>query len=265
MKIGEIFQYENIVYSILDVFRREVRVGTGIFNDTVPNAVNADYTGLLNIPNFVTYSNIVWRVTEIGSCSFVYCLNINSVKIGYNIETIQRQAFFRCKNIESVIFENHSRLKSLKYRAFYDLYKVKSIEFGGNNLQTIGEDAFGFNYLLKNLRLPASVNFIENLSFRGLDSFERLDFCGKTTINTDVFSRVEVFDHITPKNIEVRVTSSYPSNKFGKDDIVVVDDSLNCEFPQSIRDLDLQCRTCYRNYFHICYSLFIICTVFYES
>ena len=66
MKINDVFETGNITYSIIDVLQREVRVGTGVFNDTISNAVNNSYNGSITIPNFVVYDNKLWRVTELS-------------------------------------------------------------------------------------------------------------------------------------------------------------------------------------------------------
>ena len=266
MKNDEIFQYDNIRYSVIDVSRREVRVGTGVYSETDPNAVNKTYSGTLYIPNFVTYCDIVWRVVEIGQSSFVYCDNIITVRIGFSIEIVKSHAFFRCRYIESVIFETGSRLKTLELQCFYDLYRVTSIEFGGDQLQTINEVAFAFNFILKSLRFPVSVNNIKRTALIGLKQIEKIEFCGKTPIINNVFSRSEESDAITPSSVIIKVTSDYQSSIFGIEDKVVVDDSINCYFPHYIRDFDLQCRTIYNNnVYHISYSLYTVFILIYES
>ena len=266
MKNDEIFQYDNIRYSVIDVSRREVRVGTGVYSETDPNAVNKTYSGTLYIPNFVTYCDIVWRVVEIGQSSFVYCDNIITVRISYSIEIIKMLAFFRCHYIESIKFEPHSRLKTLELQCFYDLYRVTSIEFGGDQLQTINEAAFAFNFILKSLRFPVSVNNIKRTALIGLKQIEKIEFCGKTPILNDVFKRYKSPIDKTPTTVDIKVTSDYQSSIFGIDDKVVVDDSINCFFPHSIRDFDLQCRTIYNNnVYHISYSLYTVFILIYES
>ena len=253
MKIGETFQSDKITYSIINVIRKEVRVGTGIFNDSFPNAVNNNFPSTLRIPNSVVQFDKVWRVTELGTCAFANCQNINSAKIGYNIEILKEKAFFRCYNLLSIAFESRSCLKTIKTQALYDLYNVKSIEFGGDRLQIIGIYAFGFNFQLKYLRFPASVTYIDFESLRGLEKLERLDFCGKQDIHNDVFYRNPEHS-ITSKNVIIRVTSKYPINKFGLNDSVTVDNSMNCYFPQAIDEYELQCRShnnkCYYGLFN---------------
>ncbi|EAY03459.1 hypothetical protein TVAG_412630 [Trichomonas vaginalis G3] len=258
MRDNEVFQYNNITYSIVDVFRREVRVGTGIFNETYPNAVNATYSGILCIPNFITYSDLLWRVVEIGTCSFAYCNQILSVKIGYNIEIIKNYAFFRCYYIENITFEKHSRLKTLEMYSFYDLYGLKTIEFGGDKLQTVGHYAFGFNLVLKYIRFPPSVSFIDEKALRGLELLSRIDFCGVSSSNKDIFARIDQENHLTPTNVMIKVTSRYQSEKFGINDNVNLDNSIDCIFPHALRDYDLQCRTIYHSSYFFYYSLFSI-------
>lgn len=266
MKNEEIFQFENITYSIVDVFRREIRVGTGIFNESIPNAVNASYSGQLLIPNFITYSNKLWRVTEIGTCAFVYCQSITSVRVGYNVEVVRQQAFFRCRNIVNITFEKNSLLKTLENACFYDLYAVECIEFGGDKLQTIGDWVFGYAFVLKNIRFPASVKFMDQRSLRGMFTLERIDYCSKSAVTKDVFYRGEPDEHITPTNLIIKVTTGYGSSTFGINDNIDIDDSINCYFPPAISDNDLNCRTIYgKNDYRIAYSLVCVFILMYDS
>ncbi|EAY08650.1 hypothetical protein TVAG_240110 [Trichomonas vaginalis G3] len=265
MSVNEVFQYDNITYSIVDVFRREVRVGTGVFNETFPNAVNINYSDILTIPSFTTYSDKLWRVVEIGTCSFAYCNKILSVKIGYNIEILKNRAFFRCYHIENITFEKHSRLKTLETYSLYDLYGLKSIEFGGDKLQTIGNYAFGFSLLLKYIRFPPSVRFIDEKALRGLDLLSRIDFCCVSSSNKDIFFRIEEDKHLTPTNVTIKVTSRYQSEKFGIKDSVDLDNSIVCIFPHALGDYDLQCRTVAHNNYFLSYSLFSVFILMYDS
>ena len=202
MRIGETFQTNGIKYSIVNVFRREVRIGTGIFNDSFPNAINLAYDGILRVPNFVVHLDKVWCIVEIGTCAFAKCESITSVKIGYNIEIVKQKAFFRCYNIQNITFESHSRLKILEFQAFYDLYNIKNFELGGDRLQIIGNDAFGFSKQLKYFRFPPSVTFLDFQSLRGWTNIERIDYCGKSAISQDVFNRDSAYP-ITSKGVNI--------------------------------------------------------------
>lgn len=266
MKINDVFETGNITYSIIDVLQREVRVGTGVFNDTISNAVNNSYNGSITIPNFVVYDNKLWRVTEIGQCSFVHCNNITNFVIGYNIAYLRQYAIYRCYNVSSIIFEEHSRLKKCETYSLYDLYSLKEISFGGDRLESLGKYAMSYTFFLEYIRLPASVSVINESAFKGLDSLKEVHYCGKSSITNDIFFRVKVNDYLTPSDIKVKVTSSYPSTTFGKNDTVIVDDSIDCDFPQSLSDFDLLCKTVYNNYnIHLSYSYFSIFILMYDS
>ncbi|EAY03405.1 hypothetical protein TVAG_043510 [Trichomonas vaginalis G3] len=58
----------------------------------------------------------------------------------------------------------------------------------------------------------------------------------------DVFNRDSAYP-ITSKGVNIRVTSNYPSNTFGKDDNVNFDNSINCDFPHAVEDFNLQCKS----------------------
>lgn len=243
--IEDIFEVEGVKYSIIDERERTVRVGTGVYDFSQPNAVSISFTSNLTIPNFVIYQHKLYRVIECGTCAFAYCDGLKSLVIGYSVEVVRNFSFFRCHNIGYVLFEVYSRLKTIEANAFYDNYASLSITFGGSMLEYIGADAFGFNFRVQIVRLPSSVKVIEPRAFRGFDSITLFEYCGTSEMNNEIFYRnmTGVF-HMTPVNILIKVTSGYPSSLFGNE-TVTVDNNINCTFPTSLSNFELHCETHY--------------------
>ena len=108
------------------------------------------FTGTdLIIPS--TYKGL--PVTEIGY-AFSNCNLLESVYIPNSIISIAEGAFMGCSNLQSVIFEKNSNLKTINYSAFASCTS------------------------LKNLILPESITFVARFAFDGCTSLEYNEYNG---------------------------------------------------------------------------------------
>ncbi len=99
------------------------------------------YTGDIVIPNTVTYNDVSYNVTSIGSDAFYRCSGLASVTIGNNVTTIGNYAFDGCSGLASVTI--------------------------GNSVKTIGNNAFRGCTGLAEITIPDSVTTIGNYAFDG--------------------------------------------------------------------------------------------------
>ena len=63
-----------------------------------------EYSGAVTIPSEVTYEEITYSVTSIGSDAFSYCSGLTSVEIPNSGTSISVCAFYNCNNLEMVIY-----------------------------------------------------------------------------------------------------------------------------------------------------------------
>lgn len=175
--------YVDGFYYKLNADKQSVTVTYG--GDNAPTATSYHYySGNVVVPETVDYSGNTYAVTAIGRYSFSYCANINSIKIGNSVNTIEAGAFSYSgviklefgDNVEVVgsgICRDCNRLSSvslgkslisLESDAFYNCMSLSSIILP-SKLEIIGSSAFTNCRALNNIVIPASVKKIGGLSF----------------------------------------------------------------------------------------------------
>lgn len=123
-------------------------------------------------------------VKKIGAYAF-YDSGVQSVIIGKNVKSIEKNAFNGCKNLTELTFSGATEeicesafhyckaletinfsdsLKNIGRFAFYGCDKLKNLTFK-NGLESIGECAFGCCSLLRSLDVPDSVKYIGSEAF----------------------------------------------------------------------------------------------------
>lgn len=119
----------------------------------------------------ITLSN---KLTYIGEYAFGYCEQlISPIIIPSEVKKISKCAFYCCKNILSVTFEDNG-VEVIEDEAFDNCLRLSYINFG-NSLKSIGYSAFNFCTDLKNFVLPDTIESIGMLAFnacRGLTEIE---------------------------------------------------------------------------------------------
>ncbi len=129
------------------------------------------YAGTIVIPSVITYRDIEFDVTTIGTAAFDNCTELTSVEIpnsvtyigGYafrycsnlleitipeSVETIGYDAFSYCTGLTSVVIPNS--VIEIQNAAFYMCYSLETIVIG-NSVDFIGDDAFAYNYNLTSI------------------------------------------------------------------------------------------------------------------
>ena len=109
------------------------------------NTYGESYSGVVVIPEEVTYMNRTRKVTEIGA------------------------AFYNCSNLTSVIIPNSDT--SIGDKAFYCCSGLTSITIP-NSVTSIGKQAFIYCSSLKSITIPNSVTRIGEWAFYGWDLLE---------------------------------------------------------------------------------------------
>ena len=99
-------------------------------------------TGAITIPASITnpQTSATYNVTSIAEGAFVGCEDLTSVVIGDNVTTIGARAFEGCTGITSVTFG--SSVKTIGANAFDGCEELTTLNFSGNSIRTIGNEAF---------------------------------------------------------------------------------------------------------------------------
>ena len=112
-------------------------------------------------------------VTTIADYAFDNSPNITKVTIGKNVKTIGFYAFSGNKKLETVEFTGNN-LTSIEDEAFSDCIALSELNITGNGL-VINSDAFYRNYALKSLTLGTGVKTINSYAFRQCTSLETVN------------------------------------------------------------------------------------------
>ena len=128
------------------------------------------YSGTVTIPSSVTYNDITYSVTSIGSYAFRDCYGLTFVTIPESVTSIGELAFYGCSGLTSVTIPNS--VTSIGNHAFYYCSGLTSITIG-NSVTSIGAGAFYHCSRLTSITIPNSVTSIGESAFSD---------CGMTSI-----------------------------------------------------------------------------------
>ena len=132
---------------------------------SVTNKVNnrgvATYPEKVIIPSSIIYNGEKYHVTSIGDSAFYRCKDIKSVVIPKSVKSIENDAFNFCRNLTSVKIPK--KVERIGNDAFYCCSKIESIILP-KSLKSIGEGAFVGCSFTK-ITIPKSVTNIEGCPF----------------------------------------------------------------------------------------------------
>lgn len=164
------------------------------------------FSDLVYCPHSVT--NVVMSdPTERILCFAFGCSQITSINIPSSTRVICQKAFYECINLESISFNENSKLEKIGKFAFQRSDALKEVEFPASlksigkyafngcsslvlvvfpeesNLQYIKRNAFKFAGL-KSLSLPAKLMLIGSAAFQDCRSLATVEFHQNSTIKT---------------------------------------------------------------------------------
>ena len=99
-----------------------------------------EYSGAVTIPSKVTYEEITYSVTSIGSDAFSYCSGLTSVVIPNSVTSIGIEAFWYCSGLTSVEIPNS--VTSISVFAFSCCSSLKSVTSLNTTPPNLGNSAF---------------------------------------------------------------------------------------------------------------------------
>ena len=116
------FEADGIFYMITDNINKTVEV---VYKGSSYNEYSDEYTGVVIIPETVTYSSRTYSVTSIGGNAFYGCSGLTSIIIGNGVKSIGQLAFYGCSGLTSIEIPNS--VTSIGEKAFYDCVNLKTV------------------------------------------------------------------------------------------------------------------------------------------
>jgi hypothetical protein len=153
---------------------------SGLTSITIPNSVTTigiqAFYGCRGLRD-ITIGN---SVTNIGSQAFSGCRTLTSITIPHSVINIGEKCFEDCKDIKTVRLECAKVTRSL----FYCLTSIAEVVLG-NQVETIGENAFSGCKGITHLTLGKATTNIAARAFAGIDKLEDVVCYAKNVPETD--------------------------------------------------------------------------------
>ena len=130
------FEADGIFYMITDNINKTVEV---VYKGSSFIDYSDEYTGVVIIPETVTYRSRTYSVTSIGSYAFSRCSGLTSIQIPSSVTSIGYGAFLGCSGLTSIEIPNS--VTSIGVDTFYGCSGLTSIEIP-NSVTSIGSNAF---------------------------------------------------------------------------------------------------------------------------
>ena len=181
------------IYAIIDGIRYALKDGMAMVAEQTTSL-----SGDLAIPKNVTYKDISYDVTSIGTSAFEGCTSLANVTIPDSVKSIGGSAFEGCTSLTSITIPDS--VTSIEYDAFSGCKSLASVTIG-NGVTSIGQFAFSGCTSLANITIPDSVTSIEDYAFRGCTSLENVAIGnGVTEIGQYAFDDCTSLESVTIGN-----------------------------------------------------------------
>lgn len=117
--------------------------------------------------NNITELYVKGNITGIAGNTFKDCAYLNYVNIAGDVKTIEKQAFFNCKQLTTVDMSRSTKLETIGNNAFECCESLSSVQLPLSSLKTIGNRAFSRCYALTGVTIPDNIVSIGTGVFDG--------------------------------------------------------------------------------------------------
>lgn len=175
-------------------------------NSVLEECVNAGVTKVI-IPQVVIENNEEYNVTSVAEKSFYKCNWLRSVIIPNGVDSIGREAFCSCRNLQSIRLSEN--LTSIEESTFKDCRSLEiiNIPIGVTN---IGKEAFWDCSALKEIKIPEGVEEINSGTFLGCSNLISVEMSS----NVKVIGEYAFWDCKNLKAIKISNNTKIAENSF---------------------------------------------------
>ena len=135
----------------------------GIYYNLIPKGNVAEvtsnpnkYTGIVIIPETITYNDVTYNITSIGNSAFSGCSGLMSITIPKSVTSIGENAFYKCSSLSEVHISDLVSWCNITFGSTDDSFP----QYYAKHLYLNGEE-------ITNLVIPNSVTNITNCAFYG--------------------------------------------------------------------------------------------------
>ena len=222
--IPETIIYEGITYRVTDIGESAFYGCSSLTSVIIPNIITSIGSVAFYGCTSLTSITLPNSITNIGGSAFADCYSLTSITIPTSVTNIDRNTFVRCSSLSSIIIPNN--ITSIGDNAFFGCSSLKSVTinsdailsknytwdanishifgsqvtnyFIGNDVTSIGKEAFGGCDSLTSITIPNSVTSIGSWAFLGCSSLTSMTIPSSITdIGGDIFGECYSLTSVT--------------------------------------------------------------------
>lgn len=173
---------ETVTWMGMNIFRDCVNIAEIDVPDGVTHMGVTVFGGCTSL----TRVHLPANLDTIKSSTFSGCTLLTEVTIPRNVSCIDEQGFINARGLETVIFEEGSRLTSLGERAFLDCYALETLDLP-STVTSIGSGCFSGCRSLKTINMSHHLTEIGSSVFTGCNSLTECEIIGDVPTMWNIF------------------------------------------------------------------------------